>query len=62
MCRKAHGSAFGAFLHARAGGFRWTSGEELVTRYDSPWFEIVDALPQFERFPPQEFWAMHDDR
>ncbi len=23
----------------------------------APWFEISDALPQFEEFPPQEFWA-----
>jgi hypothetical protein len=108
MCRKAHGAAFGSFLHAESQGFRWTTGEDLMTTYQSsegnarvfcricgsnmpvlegggsqvtipagsldddpgvrpmvnifvaskaPWFEISDALPQFERFPPQEFWA-----
>jgi hypothetical protein len=106
MCRKAHGAAFGSFLHAASQGFRWTAGEGLVERYESspgsfrafcrvcgsnmpvledggevnipagtldddpgvrpivhifvgakaPWFEIEDGLPQFEEFPPQEFW------
>ena len=105
MCRKAHGAAFGSFLHAAASGFRWVAGEDLLQRYQSspgnvrafcrvcgsrmpeveasevnipagtldddpgvrpmvhifvgskaPWFEIADALPQFAKFPPREFW------
>ena len=28
MCRKAHGAAFGSFLHAASAGFRWTAGED----------------------------------
>ena len=111
MCRKAHGAAFGSFLHADGRGFRWVSGESHVERYDSspgnvrafcnvcgskmpalegegahviipagsldddpgvrpivhihtaskaPWFEISDALPQFEAFPPKEFWASNE--
>ena len=107
MCRKAHGSAYGTFLHADASGFRWTSGADRVNNYNSspgnvrafcrncgsrvpvveapdnhviipagsldddpgvrpvvhiftgskaPWFEITDGLPQFEKFPPKEFW------
>jgi hypothetical protein len=35
MCRKAHGAAFGSFLHASSAGFRWSSGEGLVERYQS---------------------------
>ena len=35
MCRKVHGAAFGSFLHADGGGFRWTSGEPNVQRYES---------------------------
>jgi len=35
MCRKAHGAAFGSFLHADAGGFRWVRGRELVESYAS---------------------------
>src|SRR3954470_5361321 len=35
MCRKAHGAAFGSFLHASSDGFRWTAGESLVERYES---------------------------
>jgi hypothetical protein len=23
----------------------------------APWFEISDGLPQFDEFPPKEFWA-----
>jgi len=108
MCRKAHGAAFGSFLHASGTAFRWTSGEENVERYPSSpgnarafcktcgsnmpvlegggahviipagaldadpgvrpvvhiftaskasWFEIADTLPQFEQFPPKEFWV-----
>ena len=106
MCRKAHGAAFGSFLHAASKGFRWTAGEGLIERYESSpgslrafcrvcgsnmpvledggevnipagtldddpgvrpvvhifvgskasWFEIEDALPKFDEFPPGEFW------
>jgi hypothetical protein len=35
MCRKAHGAAFGSFLHADGRGFRWTSGASLVQRFES---------------------------
>ena len=35
MCRKAHGAAFGSFLHANSAGFRWNSGETLIERYQS---------------------------
>ena len=35
MCRKAHGAAFGSFLHAASTGFRWVAGEDLITRYES---------------------------
>ncbi len=35
MCRKAHGAAFGSFLHADGTRFRWVAGEENVTRYPS---------------------------
>lgn len=35
MCRKAHGSAFGSFLHADGGLFRWVSGELLIQNYQS---------------------------
>ena len=35
MCRKAHGAAFGSFLHASSEGFRWVAGEGLVQRYQS---------------------------
>ena len=107
MCRKAHGAAFGSFLHAASSGFRWSAGEALLERYQSspgnvrafcrvcgsnmpvidgggaevnipagtldddpgvrpivhifvdckaPWFEIGDALPRFDGFPPEEFW------
>jgi hypothetical protein len=113
MCRKAHGSAFGSFLHADGAGFRWVSGESQVGRFESspgnfrafcrtcgsrvpvleadgagthvivpaglldddpgvrpvvhihvaskaPWFEITDALPRFDAFPPPSFWADHE--
>ena len=106
MCRKAHGAAFGSFLHATSEGFRWNAGEHLIERYQSsagnvrafcrvcgssmpvledgnhvnipagtldddpgvrpivnifagskaPWFDIEDSLPQFNEFPPKEFW------
>lgn len=35
MCRKAHGAAFGSFMHADGAGFRWLVGAELVRRYPS---------------------------
>ena len=35
MCRKAHGAAFGSFLHADGNGFRWLVGELRVTNYPS---------------------------
>jgi len=35
MCRKAHGAAFGSFLHADSRGFRWLAGESLLERYQS---------------------------
>lgn len=35
MCRKAHGAAFGSFLHADASGFRWLAGQSLVEGYRS---------------------------
>jgi len=35
MCRKAHGAAFGSFLHANAAGFRWLTGQDEVVNYES---------------------------
>jgi hypothetical protein len=35
MCRKAHGAAFGSFLHGDGRGFRWLAGGELVQNYES---------------------------
>jgi len=35
MCRKAHGAAFGSFLHADGRDFRWVSGGHLVERFES---------------------------
>jgi len=35
MCRKAHGAAFGSFLHADGTGFRWLAGQTRVTNYPS---------------------------
>ena len=35
MCRKVHGAAFGSFLHADGGLFRWLSGEDNVQNYHS---------------------------
>lgn len=34
-CRKAHGTAFGSFLHAAADGFAWLSGADVLTTYRS---------------------------
>jgi hypothetical protein len=111
MCRKAHGAAFGSFLHADGRKFRWVAGGDRVRVYPSspgnvrafcevcgsnvpvledegahviipagtldddpgvrpivhihvaskaPWHEITDALPQFDGFPPNEFWAKYE--
>lgn len=113
MCRKAHGAAFGSFLHADGRNFRWLAGESEVVTYPSspgnvrafcrtcgsnmpvleddgahviipagsldddpnvrpivhihvaskaPWHEITDTLPQFDEFPPAEFWAAHEQQ
>jgi len=35
MCRKAHGAAFGSFLHAASDGFCWVAGEGSLERYQS---------------------------
>ena len=35
MCRKAHGAAFGSFVHADADKFSWLQGADLVTNYIS---------------------------
>jgi hypothetical protein len=35
MCRKAHGSAFGSFLHADGTLFRWLSGQSSIRSYES---------------------------
>jgi hypothetical protein len=102
MCRKSHGAAFATWAMIEPNQFRWTSGVELIERYESspgrarcfcrkcgsplvamhtgtvtevvlgtvdgdpgvrprehifvgskaPWYEIDDALPQFEKWPP----------
>ncbi|MEJ2176765.1 MAG: GFA family protein [Gammaproteobacteria bacterium] len=33
MCQKSHGGPFGAYV--TLDGFRWTSGEDLITTYQS---------------------------
>lgn len=35
MCRKAHGAAFGSFLHADGGAFQWTQGASEIQNYES---------------------------
>jgi hypothetical protein len=35
MCRKAHGAAFGSFLHAPGAEFRWIDGASAVQHYES---------------------------
>ena len=35
ICRKVHGSAYGAFVASSAEGFRWVSGEEKVQQFRS---------------------------
>ena len=105
ICRKAHGAAFRSRAGVLAKDFRWVSGEQLITWYESspgnhrgfcgrcgspllsrfdsrpkvyglplgcldsdpgvrpelhlfvgskaPWFEITDALPRHQEFPPR---------
>ncbi|MEW8562531.1 MAG: GFA family protein [Candidatus Thiodiazotropha sp.] len=36
MCRKAHGTAFGSFLHVSTDGFQWISGKEQIKTYRAP--------------------------
>jgi hypothetical protein len=26
----------------------------------APWYEIADRLPQFDEFPPDDFWAPYE--
>lgn len=35
MCQKAHGTAFATILPVEKSGFRWESGETLVTHFES---------------------------
>ncbi len=35
MCRKAHGAAFATYANFEPADFRWTSGDELVSYYES---------------------------
>ncbi|MEO1056718.1 MAG: GFA family protein [Actinomycetota bacterium] len=35
MCRKAHGAPFATYVSAASGDFRWLSGEESITTYES---------------------------
>jgi len=35
ICRKVHGSGYGAFLAASADGFRWVAGEQNIQTYES---------------------------
>jgi hypothetical protein len=35
ICRKVHGSAYGAFVATSAEGFRWIAGEDKFNRYQS---------------------------
>lgn len=35
MCRKAHGAAFRTRAAVRSADFRWLSGEDLLTHYES---------------------------
>ncbi len=35
MCRKSHGTAYGAFASVKASGFRWTAGRDAVQIYRS---------------------------
>lgn len=53
MCRKATGAAFRSRASVATDDFRWLSGEDLLSRYQSyvaskaPWYEMTDELPQF---------------
>ena len=35
MCRRIHGTPFGAFAHARARDFRWLRGAPSIAQYES---------------------------
>ncbi|MEM7120077.1 MAG: GFA family protein [Pseudomonadota bacterium] len=35
MCRKAHGAPFATYASGASDEFRWTSGEEMLTHYES---------------------------
>jgi len=35
MCRKAHGAAFGTYVHCAPQALRWVAGEDAVRRYES---------------------------
>ena len=35
MCRKQHGTGFATFAVGPIAGFRWTSGEDRLVRYQS---------------------------
>jgi len=112
--RKVRGAAFGSFLHADGGTFRWTRGASDVQSYESShgtfrsfcrhcgssvpvledddgphvtipagaldldpgvrpfihihtaskacWYDITDALPQFDDEPPPGFWSRFEVR
>jgi hypothetical protein len=45
-CRKATGSAFAPELLASKEGFRWLSGEELITVYQAP---LLNTPPPYRR-------------
>ena len=65
ICRKAHGAAFRSRAGVLAKDFRWTSGEKLITwyesspgthrgfcsRYGSPLLSRFDAKPQTYGLP-----------
>jgi hypothetical protein len=54
----------GAHVIIPAGGLDDDPGVRPIvhihTASKAPWFEISDALPRFEAFPPDEFWAEHE--
>jgi hypothetical protein len=35
ICRKSHGSAFATYVATSEAAFRWTGGEELISRFES---------------------------
>lgn len=35
ICRKFSGSSYGIYIHALAETFNWTSGEELISKFES---------------------------